>query len=104
MMVATKPFYLYWGLILHWAKERKISHNLINARAETIAEKPAYQQRWCLIPATGFYEWQKTGQGRANKPIVLVDKTHSSLSLQDSGGMKKKRFLVAPSLPQSLIS
>jgi len=63
-----KAVYLHWGLIPHWAKERKISHNLINARAETIAEKPAfksaYQQRRCLIPATGFYEWQKTEQGK----------------------------------------
>ena len=63
-----KAVYLYWGLIPHWAKDRKISHNLINARAETIVEKPAfkaaYQQRRCLIPVTGFYEWQKTEQGK----------------------------------------
>jgi len=63
-----KAVYLYWGLIPHWAKDRKISHHLINARAETITEKQAfksaYQQRRCLIPATGFYEWQKTDQGK----------------------------------------
>ncbi len=62
-----KAVYLYWGLIPHWAKERKISQRLINARAETVAEKPAfkqaYQQRRCLIPATGFYEWQIQPQG-----------------------------------------
>ncbi len=63
-----KAVYLVWGLIPHWVRDRKISHSLINARAETVAEKPAfkssYQQRRCLIPATGFYEWQKTGQGK----------------------------------------
>ena len=63
-----KSVKLFWGLIPHWSKDRKISHNLINARAETVAEKPAfrvaYQQRRCLIPATGFYEWQKLEQGK----------------------------------------
>jgi len=63
-----KAVYLHWGLIPHWAKDRKISYKLINARAETIAEKPsfksAYRQRRCLIPATGFYEWQISEQGK----------------------------------------
>lgn len=63
-----KAVYLYWGLIPHWSKERKISHHLINARAETLAEKPAfktaYRQRRCIIPATGFYEWQKREHGK----------------------------------------
>ncbi len=63
-----KAVYLHWGLIPHWSKDNKISHHLINARAETLAEKPAfksaYQQRRCLIPATGFYEWQKKEQGK----------------------------------------
>jgi putative SOS response-associated peptidase YedK len=63
-----KAVYLHWGLIPHWSKDNKFSHQLINARAETLAEKPAfksaYRQRRCLIPATGFYEWQKTQQGK----------------------------------------
>ncbi|MEO1881484.1 MAG: SOS response-associated peptidase [Methylococcales bacterium] len=63
-----KAAYLHWGLIPHWAKDRKISHQLINARAETLSQKPsfkvAYQQRRCLIPATGFYEWQTTASGK----------------------------------------
>jgi putative SOS response-associated peptidase YedK len=50
-----------WGLVPGWAKESSIGHRMINARAETVAEKPAFQgafrQRRCLIPADGFYEW-----------------------------------------------
>ncbi len=61
-----KAVNLYWGLIPHWAKDRKMSHHLINARAETLTEKPAfrvaYKQRRCLIPASGFYEWQQQQQ------------------------------------------
>lgn len=54
---------LRWGLIPSWAKDPSISTKLINARAETIAEKPsfrsAFKQRRCLIVADGFYEWQR---------------------------------------------
>ena len=63
-----KAVNLHWGLIPHWSKDRKMSHQLINARAETVAEKPAfrtaYKQRRCLILATGFYEWQKLEQSK----------------------------------------
>jgi len=59
---------LHWGLIPSWSKDRAISKHLINARAETLAEKPsfkqAYQHRRCLIPATGFFEWQSTQSGK----------------------------------------
>ncbi|MFC1607773.1 SOS response-associated peptidase [Candidatus Latescibacterota bacterium] len=55
-----------WGLIPFWAKDTKIGYKLINARAETLSEKPsfkaAYTKRRCLIPTTGFYEWKKDGK------------------------------------------
>jgi len=54
-----------WGLVPFWAKDPSIGARLINARAETIAEKPSFQnafrKRRCLIPADGFYEWKKDG-------------------------------------------
>jgi putative SOS response-associated peptidase YedK len=56
---------LHWGLVPSWAKERSIGARMINARAETLAEKPsfrsAFQRRRCLVPADGWYEWQRAG-------------------------------------------
>jgi putative SOS response-associated peptidase YedK len=56
-----------WGLIPWWAKDTKTLPLMINARAETVAEKPAYRDafkyRRCLVPASGFYEWQKRERG-----------------------------------------
>jgi putative SOS response-associated peptidase YedK len=69
-----------WGLILHWAKDTKIGYHTINARAETVAEKPAFRNafrhRRCLIPADGFYEWQVMPGSKIKQPwfIVLRDR------------------------------
>jgi putative SOS response-associated peptidase YedK len=62
----TKKVELFkWGLVPAWAKDPLIGHKLINARSETIAEKPSFKQaflrRRCLIPADGFYEWKTEG-------------------------------------------
>jgi len=59
---------LRWGVIPSWAKDRKMGYRLINARAETVAEKPsfraAFKQRRCLVAADAFYEWRQTPQGK----------------------------------------
>lgn len=65
---------LVWGLVPSWAKDPKIGSRLINARAETVADKPAFRaafaRRRLIVPISGFYEWFPTQQlGRAGKPI-----------------------------------
>lgn len=64
-----------WGLVPHWAKEASIGHKLINARAETLTDKPSFRDsfhhRRCLIPADGFYEWKKEGKTSTPYRIVL---------------------------------
>jgi putative SOS response-associated peptidase YedK len=68
-----------WGLIPSWAKDASMGARLINARSETIREKPAFRQafkqRRCIIPADGFYEWQRT-EGR-KQPFFFQMKDES---------------------------
>lgn len=65
-----------WGLIPAWAKDPAIGYRMINARAETIAEKPVFrrplQRQRCLIPANGFYEWQRLGTRKVPHWIRLT--------------------------------
>ena len=64
-----------WGLIPHWAKDPKIGARMINARSETVAEKPVFRdslrRRRCLVLADGFYEWQRTGGSKRPMRIVM---------------------------------
>lgn len=57
--------FLGWGLVPHWAKDPAVGNRMINARAESLSEKPsfreAFEKRRCLVVADGFYEWRKTG-------------------------------------------
>lgn len=69
---------LKWGLIPSWSKDDSFASKLINARAETLSEKAsfrdAYKKRRCLIPASGFYEWEKTADGKQPHYFYLKDK------------------------------
>ncbi len=60
--------HLRWGLIPPWAKDEKIGYKMINARAETVSEKPSYKNAFkrkrCIIPADSFYEWKNTDNGK----------------------------------------
>ncbi len=66
-----------WGLVPHWAKDASIGHKLNNARAEGIADKPSFRQalrrRRCILPASGFYEWQAvpSGEGAGKQPWYI---------------------------------
>jgi putative SOS response-associated peptidase YedK len=68
---------LRWGLVPIWAKELAFGAKCINAKAETVADKPAFRDafktRRCLIPADGFYEWRKTGGAKVPYAIVPED-------------------------------
>lgn len=72
-----------WGLVPSWAKEAKGGARLINARRETVRDKPAfraaYQRRRCLVPADGYYEWQNDA-GR-KQPYFLVQHDRSPLAM-----------------------
>ena len=71
---ARRSGFMRWGLIPWWAKNASIGSRMINARAETVSEKPAFRdalrRRRCLVLADGFYEWQRTGSVR--KPMRVV--------------------------------
>ncbi len=66
-----------WGLLPHWARDTALAAKLNNARAEGVADKPSFRQafrrRRCLIPASGFYEWQATPSGKQPWYIVPTD-------------------------------
>jgi putative SOS response-associated peptidase YedK len=76
---------LVWGLVPSWAKDRSIGSRMINARLETVAEKPAFKRafsaRRCILPADGFYEWYA-----AEQPAVTVGR--------GSGKPKKQPFFI----------
>lgn len=69
-----------WGLVPYWAKDEKIGYKAINARAETIATQAMFRDAYkrkqrCLVPACGFYEWQKTPAGKQPYYITSADET-----------------------------
>ncbi len=72
-----------WGLVPHWAKDPKIGSRMINARVESAAGKPAFRdalaRRRCLLPADGWYEWQRLGSQK--QPFFMTPADGSSLAL-----------------------
>ena len=70
---------MHWGLIPSWANDPSIGSRMINARAETVSEKPSYRsafkKRRCLIVADGFYEWKKTDAGKQPYYLRLKDES-----------------------------
>lgn len=78
-----EPAYFRWGLVPFWAKDEKIGYRMINARAETAAEKPSFREamrkRRLLIPASGFFEWKKEKNSKQPYYICRKDKKPFSL-------------------------
>ncbi len=75
-----------WGLVPSWARDVAIGNRLINARAETVATKPAFRAalraRRCLVPATGYYEWHRADGARRGQPYLVrpADDTPAGLA------------------------
>ncbi|MBB3327500.1 SOS response-associated peptidase [Microlunatus antarcticus] len=80
---------LTWGLVPSWAKDRSIGSRLINARVESVAEKPAFRKafaaRRCLLPADGYYEWYTPDGGESDTPRGKVKKQPFFLHRRDGG-------------------
>ena len=66
-----------WGLIPYWAKDIKVGYKMINARIESVNQKPAFKQalhkRRCLVPFDGFYEWKKLSNGKQAYRIITTN-------------------------------
>jgi len=72
-----------WGLIPSWSKDPSMGARMINARSETVTEKPAFRaafkRRRCLVPISGFYEWQKVGKGK--QPYYITARDEEPLAI-----------------------
>jgi putative SOS response-associated peptidase YedK len=103
---------LRWGLIPSWAKEASIAYKMINARAEKVAAAPSYRAafkaRRCIIPASGFYEWQQREKGK--QPFLIQAKDGGLLSLAglwerwEQGAEPIETFTIITTTPNELMA
>lgn len=103
----------HWGLIPHWAKDSKIGNHLINARAETVAEKPAFRTPFkkhrCLVLSDGFYEWDKKSAKHVPYRIILKGQEPFAFAgicdyWKDEQGKETKSFSIITTQANNLIS
>ncbi|AIQ42790.1 SOS response-associated peptidase [Paenibacillus sp. FSL R5-0912] len=103
---------LRWGLVPFWAKDEKIGSKMINARAETVSEKPAFKRllksKRCIIPADGFYEWKKDGTSKQPYRILMSDGSLFSFAglydtWEDPEGKKLSTCTIITTTPNSLM-
>ena len=82
---AGRVEFFHWGLIPSWAKDPKIGNKMINARSETLSEKPsfrnAYKRRRCLVLADGYYEWRQIPGDKSKQPIYIRFKSQKPFAL-----------------------
>ncbi len=102
-----------WGLVPSWAKDPSIGNRMINARAETVAEKPSFRtalrKRRCVVPATGFYEWRREGTGKT--PFLFRARDGSTLALaglwetwRSPDGEVRDTFTIVTTTPNPLLA
>jgi len=109
---------LRWGLIPHWAKDVTIGSRMINARSETAADKPSFRvplrRQRCLVPASGFYEWQAlegpSAKGRKKQPYYIHRRDNGLLAFaglwdrwQDKDGETIESFTILTTAPNELM-
>jgi len=101
-----------WGLVPFWAKDPSIGNKMINARAETVAEKPAFRKalaaRRCLVPASGFYEWKRDAGGKVPHYIFLRDTDSFAFAglyeiWKDQDGQVLKTYTIITTTPNELM-
>jgi putative SOS response-associated peptidase YedK len=104
---------MQWGLIPSWSKEPRAQFSTINARAETITKSPVFRgpfkSRRCLVPASGFYEWQRTEQGKQPFCIRLKDADLFAFAglydvWQDAAGNELYSYTVITTAPNDLVA
>jgi putative SOS response-associated peptidase YedK len=102
-----------WGLIPYWAKEASIGHKMINARSETVADKPAFREafknRRCLVPADGFYEWARTGKAKQPFHFGMQDDSLFAFAgiwdrWKDASGNPVETCSILTTTPNSLLA
>ena len=106
---------LRWGLIPSWAKDAAIGSKMINARAETLAEKPSFKRlltsKRCLVVADGFYEWRQETGARTKTPMYITLKDHQPIafaglwdSWHDPDGQLLRTCTIITTEPNELMS
>jgi putative SOS response-associated peptidase YedK len=104
---------MQWGLIPSWSKEPRAQFSTINARAETITKSPVFRgpfkSRRCLVPASGFYEWQRTEQGKQPFCIRLKDAELFAFAglydvWHDADGNELYSYTVITTVPNDLVA
>jgi putative SOS response-associated peptidase YedK len=105
---------LRWGLIPSWARDSRIGNQCINARMETIATRPAFRQafakgRRCIVPASGFFEWKKTGGAKQPMFITLTSGEPMGMAglwenWKDPDGNWLRTFTIVTGEPNELVA
>lgn len=102
-----------WGLIPSWAKDAAIGGRMINARAETVAEKPAFKRslraRRCLVPASGFFEWKREGAAKTPHYIHLTNEPLFAFAglydtWRDPAGREVRSYTILTTGPNDLMA
>jgi len=111
--IVLKP--MRWGLIPSWAKDPSIAARMINARAETVKDKPAYRasfkRRRCLVVADSFYEWQKLPNSKHKQPMRILFQDEQPFAFaglwdtwQSPDGSEVETFAIITGAPNELVA